>query len=995
MRKLLQRPQLALRLSISISAMGLALALSPATWAQTEETTPTPTANDEDTSPPAPAGGDIIVTGSRLATGFNAPTPVSVVGAERLEARGSTNVGDALNEMPSFRSTQTPASSGLSAAAGYVGGRILDLRGLGSVRTLTLVDGKRFVPSTTQATVDTNMIPSIMLSRAEVVTGGASAAYGSDAVAGVVNLILDHDFEGIKANAQQSITRYGDNSTTQLGIAGGVKLGSSLHLIIGGEYEKGRGVGPCAEREWCREEWLNWGRNPGTNTIPANNIMSNVSPWSASYNGVTTPPASAYVGQLVPTLRPIDGITFNADGTPRRFQFGTNVNNLYQVGGDSDGDGENIYFGGLYIVSPTERYSTMANLKWEASPDLSIGLNLSHGHLTGRHRAVAYRNTAITIRDDNPFIPRSDDPTLDIPTILAENGLTSFTLGKGFDDVGQGEITIKNNVYRAVLSVDGRISDNWSFDAYYQFGRNKFTSRVKGASIGSRFLKALDAVQTPDGNIVCRVNADAVTTNDDAACVPLNPFGYGNGPNFEAAKAYVTADAYQTNKTTQHVLAANIVGSLFDLPAGPVGIAIGGEYRSDKVVGDADPLSVANQFFSGNGSLISGKIDVTEGYVETEVPIFSGTPFFNELSFNGAIRRTHYKRSSDFHPNSTVNVTTWKIGGVWEPIEAIRFRATRSRDIRAPNVSELFGPTLALQGILTDPNRGGLQTTTPITQGSNPNLSPEKANTFTVGMVIQPTDGFLSRFRGSIDYYDIKIDDAISTLGQQNIVTRCYEGDALSCSLITRDPADVDGDGNVSNNPLTNVVDVFQNVNRLIVRGIDFELSYKQPLGRLGTLDTRVLASYLKDLITQDSAGSTQRAGQTGLRAGTPPGIPDWTVDLLTTWNYDDAFSLTGHVRYINKGFYNAAFVGAEQDGFDITSPNSSNTNKVPAKTYVDLMMTYRLKTDGDTGFTFYAGVDNIFDVDPPRIPGANGTGNNVLFNPVGQTFKAGVRMNF
>lgn len=982
-----------LRLGVSTVAVGAALAFAlaaPAAWGQ--DAPAQAASGNQDAGTPSEADKDIVVTGSRLATGFQAPTPVSVVGADRLEARGSTNIGDALNELPAFRATQTPASSGLSAAAGYVGGRILDLRGLGSVRTLTLVDGKRFVPSTTQATVDTNMIPSILLSRAEVVTGGASAVYGSDAVAGVVNLILDKRFEGLKLNAQQSITRYGDNANSQLGFAAGFKASDSLHVIIGAEYEKSDGVGDCQERQWCRDEWLNFGRNPGQTGIPANNILADIRPSSVPFNGVTTPPASAYNGRATPVLRPIDGITFAADGTPRRFQYGSMVNSLYQVGGE--GEGQNIYFRGLYINSPTERYNAMTNLDWEAAPGLTFGLNLGYGHLTGRHRGVAYRNTALTIQADNPFIPRSADPTLDIPTLLAAGGLTSFTLGKGFDDIGPADIRITNNMYRAVGSVQYDIGGSWKVDAYYQFGRNDFRSDTTNGTITSRLLKAVDAVRS-GGQIVCRVNADASTANDDPACVPLNPFGYANGSTFAAAKAYVTANGYQTNRTTEHVVAANIQGHLFELPGGPVAVGFGGEFRSDKVVGGADALAQANQFFTGNGSLISGKIDVTEGYAETELPILGNTPFFQELSLSGAVRRTHYKRSSDFAASSSVDVTTWKVGGVWEPFDFLRFRATRSRDIRAPNVSELFGPTLLAQGILTDPARGGVQAVAPITNGSNPNLRPEKANTFTVGVVLQPKGGFLGRFRASVDYYDIQIDDAISTLGQQNIVTRCFQGDALSCSLVTRDPANADGDGNVANNPITNIVDTFQNVNKLINRGIDFEVSYRQPLGGLGDLNLRLLASYVKDLITVDAVGPTQRAGQTGLRAGTPPGIPDWTFDLLAAWNVTPHFSFNTHVRYIDSGFYNAAFVGAEQPGYVITATNSSNTNFVKAKTYVDLLATYKLNPGEKKDFSFYIGVDNLFDTDPPLVPGANGTGNNVIFNPVGQTFKAGFRIAY
>lgn len=932
---------------------------------------------------PASPSGPIVVTGTRIASGFDAPTPVSVLGADRLAERGAGNIGDALNELPAFRSTQTPASTGLSAAAGYIGGRILDLRGLGSVRTLTLVDGKRFVPSTTQATVDTNMIPSILLQRAEVVTGGASAVYGSDAVSGVVNLLLDKKLTGYRFNAQAGISKYGDASTRQIGVAGGWALADNAHLILGGEYEANDGVEACRVREWCRDGFINWGRNPGQAGLPANNILGNVHPWSASYNGVTTPPSSAYAGRAVPALRPIDGITFGRDGTPRRFQFGSLVNSLYQVGGESDGPGENVYFD-FPIVSPTERYNAMAHVTWEPTSALTLELSGNYGHSEGRHRAVAYRNTALTIRSDNAFLPRSADPTLDIPTILAASGLTSFTLGKGFDDIGPGQLQVRNTVIRAVAQARYDLGGGWKADAYYQFGRNKFRSDLTGGTVTSRLLNAIDAVSV-GGTPTCRINADASTANDDPACVPLNPFGYANGPTFAGAKAYVTANGYQTNITTEHVVAANVTGSLFDLPGGPLGVAVGGEYRNDAVKGDADALSRGNRFFTGGGSLISGRIAVTEGYGEIEAPILRNVSFFDELALNGAIRRTHYNRSSDFFPSSSLSVTTWKIGGTWAPIEALRFRATRSRDIRAPNVSELFGPTTLAQGILTDPARGGVQTVAPITQGSNPNLQPEKANTFTVGAVIQPRGGFLGRFRASVDYYRIEIKDAISTLGQQNIVTRCFQGDPLSCSLVTRD-----GSG-----AITNIVDTQQNVNKLIARGVDIELSYRQPLGGEASLNTRVLASNVIDLITVDAVGPTERAGQTGLRAGTPPGIPDWTIDGLVTLDLADRFSFSTHVRWINKGFYNAAFIGPDQAGYVITGPNSSNTNSVPSKTYVDLVATFKVRQQGTQKFDVFFGVDNLFDTDPPRLPGANGSGNNVLFNPVGQSFKAGVRGTF
>ena len=977
--------------TIGASALSLSMALLlPSSARAQDDDAPADVAAEAE----AEAEGEtIVVTGSRIASGFNEPTPVTVVGGERLEERALTNVGDALNELPAFRSTNTPASGGLGAAAGgYVGGRILDLRGLGAVRTLTLVDGKRFIPSTTEATVDTNMIPSILLSRVEVVTGGASAVYGSDAVSGVVNLLLDKRLDGLRANAQYGLTEYGDNETTQFGMAGGWALGDDLHLVVGGEFENNTGIDGCSDRDWCAFGLINLGRNSGVTSVPANSLLPGVYPWTADYEGVTTPPNSAYVGRLVPILRPIDGITFNPDGTPRRYQLGTMANNLFSFGGESDGPGENVYFD-FPIVAPTERVAAAGHLTWDATPALTLELGFNYGHGKGEFRSVAYRNTALTIQASNPFIPRSADPTLDIPTILAASGATSFTLGKGFADVGPGQVEVTNDVYRVVAAGTYDIGGSWKADAYYQYGRNDFRRDLSHGTITARILRAIDAVALPGGAIVCRVNSDASTANDDPACVPLNPFGYAQGATFSAAADYVTEDGFQENKTTEHVVAANVTGTLFELPAGALGVAVGAEYRSDSIVGAVDAFSAARSFFNTGGSVIAGKIEVIEGYAEAEVPILAGMAFADELSLNGAIRRTHYNRSSDIAGSSSVNATTWKVGAVWAPIPAIRFRGTMSRDIRAPNIAELFGPLTPGSGIVTDPGPPGTpagggpgNTVVPLTLGSNANLVPERADTLTLGVVLQPQGGFLGRFRASADYFDIQIEDAISTLGQQNIVTRCYQGDPQSCSLITRNPAGI----------IINVVDTLQNVNQLIARGVDFELAYRQPLGETSALDLRALATYYKDLITVDAVGPTERAGQTGLRGGTPPGIPDWTVDLMANLELGERFEFNTHLRWINEGFYNAAFVGPEQEGYNIVLPNSASTNAMPSRTYIDVVGTYKLWDTAEEGKgAVYVGIDNLFNTDPPAFPGANGSGNNVLFNPVGRMFKAGVRFSY
>jgi iron complex outermembrane receptor protein len=941
----------------------ISLALTPAfLFAQT------PTASSDET--PDEKLESIVVTGSRIARGgFEAPTPVSVVGADRIEQRAASNIGDLLNEIPAFRPTNTPASTGLGAAANYVGGRILDLRGMGAVRTLVLVDGQRFTPSTTQATVDTNMIPLSLLDRAEVVTGGASAAYGSDAVAGVVNFILNQKLNGIRSSLEYGISSRGDNKTTTASLAGGTDLfGGRGHFIGALEFEDDKGVGDCEVRLWCSEGWLNFGNAPaGTRGLPANNILPDVNPSTISPTGVIT------------STGPLHGITFNPNGTPRPFVYGSLVNSLYMVGGE--GHGQDGYFQGLPIVAPNERYLAYTHTNYDFTDSLQGSLDVSYGHLLAHGDGTQYRNVATPIAPDNAFIPSSTNPALDIPTIVANNppkpGNPAFTLGRNYADIGNPLLRSKNDLWRVVMSLKGKIAGTWTWDAYYQFGHNRFEVDADNNTINANIAAAIDSVRNSAGQIVCRKNLTTVTM---PGCVPLNPFG---NQISAAAHAYVVGTSVQTDVTLEHVVAGNVQGEPFSTWAGPVSVAGGVEYRSDKIDGTADPISQNLGFFVNNAQNINGKVDVTEGYAESVVPLLKDVPLARSVDFNGAVRRTHYDRSSPTSGSSDVSTTTYKVGLTWQVIESFRIRGTKSRDIRAPNVSELFGPNTRTFGILNDPYNGGTQTNPVVVSGSNPKLVPEVADTWTAGFVVQPAvSGPLGRLQMSVDYYNIDLKDAIGNLGAQTIATRCYQGAQEFCSLITRD----------SNSIITQINDVLLNVNKQITRGVDFELAYRQPMGHFGNTDFRLLGTYVSNLITVDSAGPLDRAGQTGLRAGTIPGIPRYTLDSLINWSLG-GFSTNLHNRFIPAGTYNVAFIGPDQPGYSITNPASSNTNHVKAALYTDLLLQYEFPARGaKSSFTVYGGVDNLANVDPPRVPGANGTGNNVLFDPIGRMWKLGVR---
>jgi outer membrane receptor protein involved in Fe transport len=908
----------------------------------------------------------IVVTGSRIArSGFTAPTPVTVVGQERLQVRGITNVGEALNELPSFRALQTPATQ--QAQGGNIGARILDLRGLGATRTLVLVDGKRFVPSTTQGTIDVNLIPSALVERTEVVTGGASAAYGSDAVAGVVNFILNKRLDGLRASAQYGITERGDNAQKNVTLAYGTGFGDDRgHFVIGGEWDKVDGLGDCYTRiDWCPGQ-LAGNSAAGAGGLPANVVAGPLGTGNLAQAGlINFGTTAANVRSFVPR-----GITFNPDGSTRAYQYGTILGNattpLFTIGGEDAVP--NAYLQGILLSPPVERIVGYGHLDYELSDGLTANLDLSYGKVEGTIVGSLARDANFVINRDNAFLPGA------LATIMDANGLASLSLGRAFGDLGGSINNSKNETYRAVVSLEGRINDNWRWDAYYQYGRNEFRQDYTGNVVIARMRNAIDAVNV-GGSTVCRINADANTTNNDPSCVAFNPFGENRfTPD---AAAYVAPSGFQETTTTQHVIAANLNGDLFALPGGDFSVAAGGEYRRDRAQGTADALSTANAFWSFNGKPINGRIEVTEGYVEAVAPLLRDVTGFNLLELNGAVRRTHYSRSSPGTGtgSTSVNVTTWKLGGIWEPLPELRFRVTRSRDIRAPNVSELFGPVTLGRVTINDPVFSGQQFQVDAFSGANPALAPEKADTWTAGVVLQPSWDFLRSFRFSADYFDIKVGGAIATLGSQSLITGCAGALSNFCQFITRDP---------TTNQITRVQDTLQNVSELVNRGIDFEATYRTDIGAAGSIDFRVLATHYLEL----EVAGIDRTGQTGFRPGTTTGIPDWTVDGTVTWTLDP-ITLSAHARHITRGKLDALLVGPEDDGYAVTLPNSASSNRVAARTYFDLSGTVRVAEN----FELFGVINNLFDKDPPLAPSAQGGTNQVYFDPYGRAYRIGVRV--
>jgi iron complex outermembrane receptor protein len=926
---------------------------------------------------------EITVTGSRIQrpTGFTAPTPVTIVGAERLEQRAIANIGDALNELPSFRASTNPATT--QNTGGSIGARVLDLRGLGASRTLVLVDSKRFVASTSQGTIDTNLIPTALIERVDIVTGGASAAYGSDAVAGVVNFALSSKLEGIKTNVSYGESERGDDESITASVAGGLPFAEGRgHFVWAGEYADDRGLGDCYTRDWCGSSVLNLGNSPpGNGGRPANNITNNVQTATYSQDGVIN------AARTTDAWYPLRGTAFTPQGTTRPFQYGelygTNLAPLFMKGGE--GQGENVFIDGYLLKAPVKRYIGYTKTTFDFTDTITGGLDLSYGQVEGKSYGTQYRdNTGLLtnaqsfgpIRSGNPFIPAN------VQAQMTAGNIPTFILGRAFGDVGNalGQSTTKT--YRGVASLQGKFGDSsWGWDGYYQFGKNDIRLDVDGNVSISRMRNAIDAVTNGAGQVVCRVNADASTANDDPACAPFNPFGRNRFS--DAARAYVTPHGFQTTAIRENVVAANTQGDLFDLPAGAIKLAGGVEWRKQKLTGDADPVSKATDFYSLNGNSLAGQIEVKEGYLETNIPVLKDLPAARAVELNGAVRRTKYDLTGATSADNSFSVTTWKAGATWEIIPAVRLRATKSRDIRAPNISELYGPITTGGGGVLD-----LATSKQLNpqqlSGSNPQLTAETAESWTAGIVLRP-GGVLEGLQFSADYYDIEVDDSITTLGAQTVADRCFQGAVEFCPLVTRaDPNDPKSDITLIRNQLLNV-------NGVITKGVDIEAQYQFAFDSVGTFDMRLLGTIVNDLLTVDTAGSIQRAGMTGWRAGTPPGMPDWSADLLTTWSRGP-LSLTLHNKYIPSGQYNNALVGPNEAGYRIDRNNSANINEVDSAFYTDLSGQWKIKDDA---LVAYASVNNVFDKDPPTAPSVAGNGNFILFDPIGRSYRVGLRAKF
>ncbi len=922
---------------------------------------------------------EVVITGSRIVRdGYEAPTPLSVVDAASLQSGGGTNIADQVNQMPVFANSSTPTSTTTSISAGTSGANALNLRGLGTGRTLVLLDGQRSVGAYLTGAVDVNSFPQQLVSRVEVVTGGASAVYGSDAVGGVANFILDRTYTGIKGEVSGGITSYLDDANWKVAIAAGQPFGGGRgHLLLSGEVVNRNGIlngsGGIGKRKWNSDGWAvmpapGYSAVTGLNGRPEYITLNHVGQSNTTNEGLIT-------------SGPLKGLAFGPGGKPYVFHYGPINNGVYMQGGDWEA-GTNREFIGSSLDPIAKSQNVFARVAYEVTDDFNIFAQWSWAHNNTETICCAqFSVNTLRVKSDNAFLLNVLSPAQ--RALLRPGEVYNF--GTHNPDLPNDTGLNDRIIARYVIGGSGKFDafdTGWSWDAYYQKGisRNDITAptvyirnRVQGID-----ATAVDAVFDARGNIVCRTTL----TNPNDGCVPYNVFG--SGVNSPAAVNYVMGASHLSQTLKQDVIGASVTGEPFSVPAGPVSVALTAEHRREKVNGVNDPLSQSSSYLSGNYRVTTGKFSVSEGAVETVVPIASGQAWADSWDLQLAARATDYSTAG--------YVTTWKAGTTYSPIPDIKFRITRSRDIRAPNLEELFAGGTSSSSQALDPFRicgASACSATPlgVTFGSQ-TLKPEKADTTGIGVVVQPV--FLAGFSASVDFWDVKIKGSIAALSTQSTIDLCFKGQTDLCSRLQRDSQGVLVQ--VNRQPFNLALDN--------TRGLDFEASYRWSVedmvdGWAGDLNLHGTATnYLKAFTDNgidepiDTAGSNVGAGP-----------PSWLYSVQLSYALD-AFQTGLTMRGISSGTYNNAYIECRTAcPLSTINHRTIDSNHIDGQFWFDLSTSYKFEVGEASQVEAFLNIKNLLNSDPALVPPlATGSAfwapltNRSYYDVLGRVFRAGVR---
>jgi len=963
----------------------------------------------------------VVVTGSRIPqTGLYSTSPVTVVGSQEAKLEGTTNVDQLLNNLPSVYAGQNQYQGN-----GSTGTATVDLRGLGANRTLVLIDGKRLGAGDPIVPVaDLNQIPAAMVDHVEVLTGGASAVYGSDAEAGVVNFIMRKDFEGIELDGQYSAFQHqNDNGNYR-----------SQQSALGF---------PLAPSNAFDGQNVNTTLVMGTNTA---NDKGNVTVYLSYQNTVG----------VLAGARDYGNCTFNDAGATAACGGSSNFNSFVNL---NDGVNYHPVPGGLAATYPKFNYGALNSMQrpdtrytggffahYDVSKELELYSSLMFTHDDANWTAApsgAFEGTAIP-GNSGAVMVNCDNPYLNSAELgawcggVASPTKVPFYIGRRNVEGGNRVTDYTHETYRMVVGAKGDLGDGWSYDVSGQYSRTDYSQTYNHDFSVARVQNAL--LVNPDGK--CQVFDLGI----DKSCVPYNIFNGilpGNalasttaGGVTAAALNYVTAQGLQQGYTDEQVLTGSLTGNLgawgIQSPWAktPVGVSVGAEYRSEEIsLTTSHDYHLNDLYGSGGynfGTPTSG-FNVTEGFGEVSVPVIEGMPFAEELSLNGGYRYSSYSSSGA--------VSSYKYGAEWQPIDDLRLRAGFQRAVRAPNVLELFTPVTGQLDLTTDPcakfgnanpttgaaqpltaaqvagcertgatlaqltgGPGGLSTIQdcPATQckylvGGNTNLKPEVSDSRTLGIVLTPT--FLDGFTATVDYYDIKIDKAITSISPITSMNECVSGNNVAyCGYIHRD-----ANGAIfTDNGY--VVAPLLNSGYLRTKGVDVEANYQAEMsdwgmGDNGSLAFNLVGTYTKNYTVEQvsgalNVGTYDCAGLFGLSCGEP--TPKWRHKLRVTWDSPWDFAVSLQWRYIGSTTNDAnssnTLIG--------TGPGSNVFNaKLPAYNYFDLSGTWAVSEHVNLS----AGVNNLFDKDPPLIATDSlGTyGNNNTFpgtyDPLGRyVFVAG-----
>lgn len=943
---------------VGISTALVTLAVSSASYAQGA---PSP---DSDA---ASAVEEIIVTGSRIARPeIESTMPVSVTNAEQALSLGRISAYDAL-----VRDPAVGLGVGLNSSYGqnWDGGvAAVNLRNLGTNRSLTLIDGQRRVSGSARSSaVDINMIPVGMIDRIEVVTGGAAAIYGADAVTGAVNIITKRNIDETTLTATTGISEQGDASEHMISLStGGEFAGDRGSFSLGGSYTETEAL--------SMQDRFRWEDQPLYLPNPENTGIG---------DGIPDRVTLYHYRQIYYDYEPTFWLN-NKNWTLDNGVVREALHDVYYGRGEfalgDGGDGRNLE-DQRQLRGGQQALSVLGRVDYAITDSLDYNGYFSYAH-------TEYQGTASPYRDDsratflggaggsvayldNPYLPES------IRQVMLANNLTKLNISRTFGNFPIRTDEHDRDTFTVGQGLSGTVFDRFEWQAFGQYGRATDNVTTGNIPFKSHWIAARDVIADPaTGQPVCRNVAARA-----AGCVPLNIFSQEN-PGRELLN-YVMGDRKEKRVNTQAVLGASMSGDVFSLPYGEVAVALGAEYRKETLETTDDPLALSGELQYSSGPAAHPELDVSnsvkEIYGEVFIPILSDLPFARRLEVEGAYRYSDYSTVGGTH--------AWKVAGAWSPFEGLTLRGVRSRSVRTPNFGELYEAQIISQaGSIDDPcelgayyasptraaNCAALGVKTPlpdikvgpwITTGGNPDLKPETSNSLTIGAVFQPK--FLPGFDLTVDYWDIDIEDVITQFSYSRLLYLCVDLPTIEnpyCALSQREA------------PLGNPVAVTStqvNASRMYARGVDFGANYRVPLGE-GQLALSFKGSYLLDNVTE-----------------TTPGMEAGDVVNDGSWQ-NPRFRATLLASYKIGGLnvsLDTQFISASKYDVNVDSPESYDDNTVPSRIYNDLSVTYDVNDKYRVGF----GIKKIGDVRPPYMPTLYY--NSSMYDIVGRYYFATIRV--